>query len=266
MQSLLSTLEKEIPKLAKAEILSRFKKVTYRFKADGSLVTEADEAMQQAITNLLQQLSPEVPVLGEEMTQVEQQSILDKKDENVWVLDPLDGTTNFSMGIPIFSVSIALLQDNHVKLGLIYDPIRDECFSAALGQGAFLNQQPLKIQQPTQQIKSSIAQVDLKRLPTELACKIAREHPFASQRNFGSGALDWCWLAANRSQLYVHGGQKLWDYVAGQLILSEAGGYASHFDGSAVFCRSLQARSVIAASGEVLFQKWRDYILADKNT
>ncbi len=263
METLLQQLEQSIPELARREILSRFEKITYRIKADGSLVTDADEAMQQAICTLLHQMTPGVPVLGEEMTQAEQQAILDRHDEAVWVIDPLDGTTNFSMGIPIFSVSIALLQDNHVKLGMIYDPVRGESFSAVHQQGAFLNQQPLSINKNTRTMKRAIAQVDLKRLPLELACRISREHPFASQRNFGSGALDWCWLAASRCQLYVHGGQKLWDYVAGQLILKEAGGYASHFDGSPVFRRSLHPQSVIAATDEELFQQWQDYLLND---
>lgn len=263
MNAMLETLEKLIAELARQEILPRFNEVGHSTKQDGSLVTEADTAMQVAVEQALQQNWPDYPLLGEEMPAAQQQSLLDGGGEGLWVLDPLDGTSNFAAGIPVFSVSLALLVRGEVQLGLIYDPLRNECFSAIKGQGAWLNRKPLHPCVQRDRIEQCIAQLDLKRLPAPMAARLAAEHPFASQRNFGSGSLDWCWLAAGRSQLYAHGGQKLWDYLAGQLILQEAGGKVTTFEGEPMFNHSLQPRSVVAAVNPELFSLWSQVLCAE---
>lgn len=260
MNTILDELEKLVPALAQQEIMSRFNRVDYDLKSDGSLVTEADLAMQKAMVDALKSRWPQFDILGEEMSPEVQQSLLSSESEGLWVLDPLDGTSNFSSGIPIFSVSLALLQQGEVRLGLIYDPVRKECFSAIKDQGAWLNGHRLRLESEKTELKQCIAQVDLKRLSTELATKLAAEHPYASQRNFGSGALDWGWVAAGRSQVYLHGGQKLWDYLAGQLILKEAGGYVTTFNGEEVYTRALQPRSVVAAVNESLYREIKEFI------
>jgi len=260
MQEILQTLEKLIKQHAAEQIMPRFNQVTYSLKKDGSLVTEADSAMQQAMINSLQMNWPEYIVLGEEMTEEEQQAQLDSGAEGMWVLDPLDGTSNFASGIPIFSVSIALVINHEVVLGIIYDPTRDETFSAIKGEGAWLDGQPLKAQSEREFLNQCTAQIDFKRLKPEMRVCLSREHPYASQRNFGSGALDWCWLAAGRCQIYIHGGQKLWDYVAGQLILTEAGGIAKTFAGDEVFIKSLTPRSVMASVNQPLFKQLQKYL------
>lgn len=257
---MLRQLEQIIPQLARTHILQRFNQIGYSLKADGSVVTEADIAMQHAVVQVLANNWPQCQLLGEEMAADQQQSLLAQGGTGLWVLDPLDGTSNFASGIPIFSTSLALIDQGEVQLGLIYDVVRDECFSAIQGQGAWLNRQPLQLRDARSELKQCVAQVDLKRLPSVLAIKIVSRQPFASQRNFGSGALDWCWLAAGRAQLYVHGGQNLWDYVAGQLILREAGGYASALDGAPVFQHSLQPRSIMAAVNQPLFNLWSGFL------
>jgi len=263
MKPMLEKLETIIRELARQEILPRFNEVSHSLKQDGSLVTEADTAMQAAVVRSLHDHWPDYPLLGEEMPAAQQQALLDGDTEGLWVLDPLDGTSNFATGIPVFSVSLALLVRGEVQLGLIYDPLRDECFSAIRGEGAWLNRAPLRPEVSRQRIDQCIAQIDLKRLPAPLAARLAAEHPFASQRNFGSGTLDWCWLAAGRSQLYAHGGQKLWDYLAGQLILQEAGGKVSTFEGEAMFNHSLQPRSVMAAVTPELYALWSRVLAAE---
>ncbi len=191
-------------------------------KSDGSLLTATDILLQENISKVLLSYFPSVPILGEEMTESEQVSIL--ATGHCWLLDPLDGTSNFSHGIPVYSVSLALVQNGEVVAGLVYDPNRDEVFQALKGLGAYLNQQVLnrRIDEPTL-LKHSMAIIDTKRLPSNLAIAIASENPYHSQRSFGSVALDWCWLAAGRIQTYLHGKQKLWDYAAGALIAQEAG-------------------------------------------
>ncbi len=264
MNAMLKQLRQIIKESAQQHIMSRFTRVGFDLKADGSIVTEADTAMQQAVADELQRLWPEFSLLGEEMDSDTQQALMQSDQQGLWVLDPIDGTTNFASGVPIFSISLALIQQNQVVAGLIYDPVRDECFSAIKGQGAWLNDESLKPDVLQSELAQCIAQVDLKRLPGPLAMGLVADHPYASQRNFGSGALDWCWLAAGRSQLYLHGGQNLWDYAAGQLILAEAGGCSETFEGEPVFSNSLKKRSVIAASSPRLFEMWRDMVKHEK--
>ncbi len=265
MQAKLKQLEALVKQHAAEQIMPRFNQVSYEFKRDGSLVTEADSAMQKAMIESLQQHWPEYDVLGEEMTEQQQQQHLDThgkglQGKGLWILDPLDGTTNFASGVPIFSVSIALLVNSEIVLGLIYDPNQDEVFSAIKGEGAWFNGQPLKAESEREHLSQCAAQIDFKRLDKHLRAHLCLEHPYASQRNFGSGALDWCWLASARSQVYIHGGQKLWDYAAGHLILEEAGGVAKTFEGESMFIRSLEPRSVMAAVNQQLFDELRDYL------
>jgi len=260
MKQILNQLEVLVKQHAAEQIMPRYNQVAYSLKKDGSPVTEADSAMQKAMIESLNEHWPDYVVLGEEMTEEEQQAQLDSHANGLWVLDPLDGTSNFASGIPVFSVSIALVVNNEVVLGLIYDPNRDESFSAIKGEGAWLNGHVLKSHSERELLSQCTAQIDFKRLAPEMRVCLGREHPYASQRNFGSGALDWCWLAAGRSQLYIHGGQKLWDYVAGQLILTEAGGIAKTFAGDTVFAKSLTPRSVMAAVNQSLFAQLQKYL------
>lgn len=261
MKKTLEKLIEIVQQHAAEQIMPRYRHVSYRLKQDGSPVTEADSEMQKAMISSLNQHWPDYVVLGEEMTEAEQQAQLDNSATGLWVLDPLDGTSNFANGIPVFSVSIALVLKNEVVLGVIYDPNRDETFSAIKGEGAWLNGEVLQGQTDRELLKQCTAQIDFKRLTPGMRETLCREHLFASQRNFGSGALDWCWLAMGRCQISIHGGQKLWDYVAGQLILNEAGGCSETFAGEVVFQKTLKTRSVMATVNPVLFTQLKQYFV-----
>ena len=260
MPTELETLRKLLRQHAEQELLSRFEQVDREFKRDGSIVTEADLAMQASLRRALAGQWPGIPLLGEEMPAAEQASLLDAADGPVWILDPLDGTSNFSAGIPFFSVSLALIRDGRPMLGLVYDPVRDECFAAARGQGAWLNARILGSSMPELPLARCTACVDFKRLKPGLARRLAEAPPYSSQRSFGSVALDWCWIAAGRVHLYLHGRQKLWDYAAGCLILEEAGGHSVGLDGEPVFQGNLEPRSAVAALSGTLFRDWRRYL------
>ena len=252
-----------IRKAAKQELLTRFKRVTQQLKTDGSIITEADLAMQQCLSEQLQANWPEIPFLGEEMTKEQQQRLLSNSENGLWVVDPIDGTTNFSLGIPFYAVSVALIKDNQVQLGVVYDPSRDECFNAIRDHGAFLNGKPLDLIESAKVSKITVAEVDFKRLSPQLAQKIVANPPYKSQRSFGSVALDWCWFAAARGDVYLHGKQNLWDFAAGSLILEEAGGVSSTLDGEPVFNGSLEPRSAVIAINQQLFDKWYGFLTAD---
>jgi myo-inositol-1(or 4)-monophosphatase len=260
---MLDALTPIVKNAARKELLPRFAESERRFKPDGSIVTEADIAMQQRLVGELEALAPDYRVLGEEMSEEEQRARMLAGDSGLWCLDPLDGTSNFAAGIPFFSVSIGLLIDRQPALGLVYDPIRDECFSAEKGKGAWLNGQPMRCRPAGLSLRRSIAVIDFKRLG-RLAGALAAKPPYSSQRYFGSVALEWCWLAANRFHVYLHGRQKLWDYAAGALILSEAGGYAETLDGEPIFSHDLLPRSALAACDANLFTEWKDWLMANR--
>jgi len=249
-----------LKRAAREELLPRFTHVESELKADGSVVTEADRAMQRRVREALQQHWPQIPLLGEEMSAAEQQTLLDESAEGLWLLDPLDGTSNYAVGIPFFCVSLALIRDGRVERGIIYDPLRDECFAAEAGRGATLNGSVLQAPTPLPPMERGMGLIDFKRLDADLSARLARTPPYASQRSFGSGALDWCMIAAGRCQLYLHGGQKLWDYAAGQLILSEAGGVSATLEGEPVFCNRLTPRSVVATATPALFDSWQQWL------
>lgn len=244
---------------AREELLPRFAGTERQFKADGSIVTEADFAVQKRLTARLQERYPEFDLLGEEMDAQRQQELLAQNNAGLWCLDPLDGTSNFTAGLPFFAISLALLIDHKPVLGVVYDPIRDECFTAQRGRGAWLNGVRLRVPSVDLPLGRCLAVVDFKRLGA-LAAKLAVRPPYSSQRNLGSVALEWCWLAAGRFHVYLHGKQKLWDYAAGALILSEAGGRAETLQGEPIFSIELQPRSVVAAGDAGLFEEWKSWL------
>lgn len=248
---------------AETEIMPRFHHADSRAKSDGSLVTDADLAVQQRVCDGLSRAYPGIPVLGEEMTRAQQQRLLGDADAGVWCLDPLDGTSNYAYGFPFFSVSLALLRGGEAVLGCIVDPVHDECFCAERGGGAFLDGERLQLVSARTQLGECLAMVDLKRLPRQDLPRMGAESPFRSQRNLGSVALDWCWLAAGRFQLYLHGGQKLWDYAAGRLIATEAGAASMLLAGGGKVPAeglSLEPRTAVAGANATLHMRWLQWL------
>ena len=256
----INELARIVREISDRELPARFGCHSGSRKTDGSLVTEADLVMQSALAETLQRHWPDIDILGEEMDVALQEKALQQVGTGVWCIDPLDGTSNFSIGVPYYAVSVALLRNNQVQMGVVYDPSRGECFAAARGQGAWLNGQRLPRQHVSTALSKGIALIDLKRLPQELAGRLAADPPYKSQRSFGAVALDWCWLAAGRCHLYLHGQQKLWDYAAGSLILLEAGGSAVTLDGRPVFVPTLQPRSAAAALDPAIFSQWTKWL------
>ncbi|MDM8544990.1 inositol monophosphatase family protein [Candidatus Venteria ishoeyi] len=245
--------------VAQEELLARFQSCDAQQKADGSLVTEADLAANTRIIQALKQSYPDIPVLSEEMPATEQEALLAAQTP-LWCLDPLDGTTNFSAGLPCFAISLALLEAGQAQMGMVYDPMRDECFSAIRGQGAELNGQKLGTLKPRTPLHKGVGLVDFKRLSPTLQQRLLSAPPYASQRNIGAVVLDWCWLAAGRAHVYIHGGQKLWDYAAAALIFAEAGGSACSFEGEEIQPNTLKSRSAIAALDAEIFEQWQNWL------
>lgn len=259
--SLLEPLLTIVRDVAATEIMPRFLKVAHSRKADGSLFTEADLASQEALTRGLRALA-DIPVLAEEMSQQEQAEQWLTGDAGLWCVDPIDGTSNFVNGLPYFAVSVALMRHGRPVLGVVYDPVADEAFYAARGAGAFLNGEPLPIKTSAPTLRNAMAGVDLKRLDKILAQHLVSRPPYMSQRNYGASALEWCYAAAGRYDVYMHGGQRLWDYAAGALIMVEADGHVCALEHDDYWQAPLWRRSCIAALDRVLFEAWKAWVRA----
>jgi myo-inositol-1(or 4)-monophosphatase len=249
-------------------VMPHYLKVARQRKHDGTALTEADLAAQAALEVGLKAIL-DCPVVGEEMTAAQQQQNWGTGEGGIWCVDPVDGTSNFVAGLPQFAVCIAYLEHGRPLIGVVYAPALNELFYAQKGQGAYLVNGVGRIQLPetrftgneAMHLREAIAEIDFKRLPRPLVAAIAAEPPYQAQRNFGSAALDWCYLAAGRFDVYLHGGQKLWDYAAACLILEEAGGSMCTLESEDFWDGGIWHKSVIAASGGELFREWREWVV-----
>jgi myo-inositol-1(or 4)-monophosphatase len=200
-------------------------------KGPGNFVTAADRKAEEILREELAKARPGYGFLGEEGGSHEG----DDKTHR-WIVDPLDGTTNFLHGIPQFSISIALERDGVIVAGLIYNPANDELFTAERGTGAFLNDKRLRVAGRKRLADSLIAcglphlgRGDLALAGRETA---AVQQQVAGLRRFGSAALDLAWVAAGRFDAYWERGLAPWDMAAGILLVREAGGFVSDLDGT----------------------------------
>ena len=262
LQQLRLAVERVLQITAEREIMPRFLNVVGQMKADGSAFSAADIAAQESLVAALAGLV-DLPMIGEEMPAEIQQAAWERGySEGVWVMDPIDGSTNFLVGLPQFAVSVALVRRGRPVLGVSYLPIMQEMFSAVEGGGVWLNGQRLRApaDAPKKDLADAVASIDFKRLPPHLALRIVHEAPIYSQRNFGSSVLDWCYLAAGRLDAVTHGGERLWDYAAGWLMTEEMGGSVATFEADDFGATPPWKRSVIAARDPELFALWRDWI------
>jgi myo-inositol-1(or 4)-monophosphatase len=244
--------------VAAEEILPRYRSVVAMHKDDGSVVTEADYAAQRALVRRLALLE-KIPVLGEEMPSDEQLAIYERGGR-FWCVDPLDGSSNFSAGIPFFAISVALMEGSRPVFGTVYDPIADEAFYAVRDGGAWLNHRPLEVPPKGPPLTDAIAEVSLRRDTAVLRGALKRHRPYAKRLTSGSSALSWCHLAAARIDVMLHSGQKMWDYAAGALILEEARGFLGALDQEDFWAAPVWTRSVIAARTQRLLDEWREWI------
>lgn len=193
------------------------------------VVTDADVAAQHQITTAIRAHFPEHCFFVEE-----EDSTLPRTGPVRWIIDPIDGTSNYSRGIPIFTVSIAAAVDEEVVVGVIYDALHQELFSAARGQGATLNGQPLAVS-AISDLGDALISMDWGRkraIRTQaLAGFQALAHHVRGVRSIGSAALALAWVAAGRLEAYLNYRLSAWDIAAGLLLIQEAGGQATDASG-----------------------------------
>ncbi len=248
-----------VRRVATDEILPRFRRATGSRKSDGTLLSEVDRRAQDALAKALNAICP-VPLLGEEMSADAQADAWARGAAGLWCVDPLDGTTNYLQGLPFFSISVAYLVNGRSMLGVVFNPMHDEMFAAERGKGAMLNGARLVPRIAPTVLADAVAAIEPKQLTPALRSALAAKPPYYSMRNWGAATLDWCYLAAGRFDVFLHGGQKPWDFAAGALILEEAGGVIDTIAGEGFWAASPWQRSVIASSAPVLFDEWAAWV------
>jgi myo-inositol-1(or 4)-monophosphatase len=210
-------------------------------KSLNSLVSYVDKEAEKMIVRKLEKLTPGCGFITEEDT------IQDEKKALTWIVDPLDGTTNFIHGIPCFCVSIGLMVDDEVVLGVIYEANQDECFSAYKGGGAHLNGQKIRVKDNSDLNRSLLATgfpyYDFGRMEPYVELLMHFMEHTRGIRRLGSAAADLAYVAAGRFEAFYEYGLSPWDVAAGVIIVREAGGVVSDFQGgdNAIFGREILA-------------------------
>lgn len=217
-----------------ATVLEHWKaKFQVREKGRFDLVTDADVASQKAIHGSLSQRFPDHPFLGEE--EIDGHKATGLGDRPTWIVDPIDGTTNYVHDCPFYCISIGLQLAGELVVGVVYEPSRDEMFAAAKGHGAWLNQKQLKTSGIDQLTEALIATG----FPTDLRGRDAIQEWWRilslkaqSLRRTGSTALNMAYVAAGRFDAYYAFDNKVWDVAGATVIIREAGGLVTNIDGS----------------------------------
>jgi myo-inositol-1(or 4)-monophosphatase len=221
-------------------------------KNHNDFVTEVDQAAEQAIIDVLRQAYPDHAILAEESGP---SANLTGENEHVWIIDPLDGTTNFIHGFPQYAVSIALQYRGQITQAVVYDPTRNELFTASKGGGAFLNEKRLRVAKRDKLadalIGTGFPYTDLSALDEYVKMFHLMTQKSAGLRRPGAAALDLAYVAAGRLDGFFEKNLKPWDIAAGALLITEAGGIVADFSGESDY---LYHGDVIAGSPKIFGQ------------
>jgi myo-inositol-1(or 4)-monophosphatase len=214
------------------------------YKGEIDLVTEVDKACEKAVVELLRARFPTHDIVTEET------HLAQTGSRYVWFVDPLDGTTNYAHGYPFFCSSVGLTLDGEPVAGAVYDPLKDELFTAEKGGGSYLNGRRLKVSAATELLRSMLVTGFPYDLRDDLVTKLRLFNRFMGEaraiRRDGAAALDLAYLAAGRVDGFWEERLQPWDMMAGILMVKEAGGMASRFDGSPL---GLRADEIVATNG-----------------
>ncbi len=207
---------------------NRMDQVEVQEKQANDFVTEVDRASEQIIINAIKKAYPDHAILAEE-------SGSHAGNDFLWIIDPLDGTTNYLHGFPQFSISIALQHRGQLEAAVVYDPLRDETFSAHKGGGAYLNDHRIRVSRQKDLhgalLGTGIPYRDQQHVDAYFGMMKALIKNTAGVRRPGSAALDFAWLAAGRVDAFWELGLAQWDFAAGALLVKEAGGVVTDLSG-----------------------------------
>lgn len=217
-------------------------------KGPGDFVSAADRKAEKVLFEELAKARPGYGFVMEESGRVE-----GTDQSHTWIIDPLDGTTNFLHGIPVFAISVALEREGQLVAGLVYNPADDEMYVAERGQGAWLNNRRLRVAQRRELADSLVATgvphlgkaKEHPRFKAELSAVMAR---VSNVRRFGAASLDLAYTAAGRFDAYWERGLQPWDIAAGIVLVREAGGFVSDISGGA----DMMDKGEVLAGGETI--------------
>lgn len=227
-------------------IRKNFKKnIKIEKKKDSTLASKVDRKAENKIREIINSEFPDHSLLGEEFGEE------DKGSAYKWIIDPLDGTTNFLIQNPFFNTSIALAKNKEVILGVVYDPLHEEFFHAEKGKGAFLNREKINVS-VTDKVEDSIItychgktnQSKREVVPIYREMKLGA----VDMRQIGAGALELCFVASGRVEAFIDNGVYPWDEAAGSLIVKEAGGKVTDFSGEEW---NPEKKTVMASNGKI---------------
>lgn len=226
--------------------MNKLDKIKVEQKGRNDFVSEADRKAEEAVISVIKKHYPDHAILAEE-------SGAQGDSEYTWVIDPLDGTTNYLHRFPVFCVSVGLLYKGRPEHGAVYDPLRQELFTASRGQGAHLDGRRIRVTGNTQLDRALIGtgfpyRETNKSLPPYMRMLEKAMINTAGVRRPGAAALDLCYVAAGRLDAFWETGLSIWDLVAGALIIREAGGIISGLDGSENF---LETGHVLAGAPKI---------------
>ncbi len=221
------------------------KKIAAEYRSGKGLISEFDIKAENLIVELLKKEFPDYGVIGEET------GVIEGKSEFTWIIDPLDGTTNFVIGVPIFAVSAALTKGNQVLTSAIYIPTTKELFTAQKNNGAFLNSEKITVSDQTNLNKAVVvfgrgrSEEDIKRF---LKNFVSIGELLGPPRIFGSTVYEFTTVACGKTDLLINNGSSIWDYAAGTLLVSEAGGRVTDFAGNEW---NLTKTETVASNGKI---------------
>ena len=232
---------------AAGEVLRRGfgRDLNVRYKGEVDLVTEVDERAEQEIKEILQEAFPTYEILTEESGRLEGEG------EARWIVDPLDGTTNYAHELPIFATSIALEREGDVILGVVHDPMAEETYTAERKGSATLNGHSIRVSDTDELIRALLATgfpYDRQAIQPTLDLFGRFAVLTQSMRRLGSAALDLCYVAAGRLDGYYERGVWPWDIAAGGIILEESGGKATDYQGHKL---DLEGGEIVASNGQL---------------
>ena len=216
-------------------------------KGPGDFVTASDKKVEKIIIEELQKARPNYSILSEEIGEIKNDS------EFKWIIDPIDGTANFLHGIPHFAISIGLEQNSEIICGIIYDPIKDEMFTAEKGNGSYLNNQRMRVSSRSK-LKDCIISTGGPAYDSRDKELVLKEYKnFSSEalipiRKMGSASLDMAYVAAGRCDGFWQRDLNYWDIAAGIILIKESGGYVTDFSGHNEY---IENKTLIAANSKI---------------
>ena len=226
-------------------------------KGPGDFVTSADKRTEKIIIEELQKAHPNYGIVTEES------GIINKANtKNRWIIDPIDGTMNFLNGIPQFAISVGYEEENEIKCGVIFDPIKNEMFCAEKGNGAYLNNSRIRVSKK-KRLKEALLVTGGPKYSSKIKDEIFSEFIEISKnidspiRKFGSAALDIAYVACGRFDGFWQRELNYWDIAAGIIILKEAGGFIDFFD---VDSKAPLKKNILASNSDI-HDEFRDLIL-----